>query len=116
MVHNCFTKLENAVLLGAAVVGSWLWLCKFCGLPLLLQMSPSNTLTPEQCLEQCLKAAARYAFNCRSALWYRESHECVLNNKTRTDEGAIFVAEGDLVGGIDFYDGKCSDMAVGSKC
>uniref|UniRef100_A0A7E4W932 C-type lectin n=1 Tax=Panagrellus redivivus TaxID=6233 RepID=A0A7E4W932_PANRE len=86
---ECFSKIPNSALLGSSV------------------MSPSNVKTAEQCVEECANSADRYDQACVSALWYRESKECVLNDKTRNDTDAVFIQDPEVSANIDYYEKIC---------
>uniref|UniRef100_A0A914QHZ7 Apple domain-containing protein n=1 Tax=Panagrolaimus davidi TaxID=227884 RepID=A0A914QHZ7_9BILA len=70
-------------------------------------MSPSNIKSAEGCIEECAKSKDRYDQICKSILWYKESKECVLNDKTKNDTDAIFVEDPEVSKNIDYYEKFC---------
>ena len=49
----------------------------------------------------------RYDQICKSVLWYKESKECVLNDKAKNDTDAIFVEDPEVSKNIDYYEKFC---------
>ncbi|VDD95998.1 unnamed protein product [Enterobius vermicularis] len=75
----------------------------------MVQASPGKTATPEKCLEACTKSKKSFDFICKSAMWYRDSKECVLNNGNSKENGEFLFSTKESGDKVDYYENICLD-------
>uniref|UniRef100_A0A1I7YYH6 PAN domain protein n=1 Tax=Steinernema glaseri TaxID=37863 RepID=A0A1I7YYH6_9BILA len=62
-----------------------------------------------ECLQMCLEARNRFNVDCRSAMYYYETGECILNRKTFRDAPELF--SNDTQNAIvDYFENNCLDV------
>ncbi|TKR70399.1 hypothetical protein L596_022433 [Steinernema carpocapsae] len=87
--RECFQKTENYILLGSAVV------------------SPGDTRSLGECADHCLNSNARFAFSCKSAIWFETTKECVLNDGNSKDNPELFVENTDPKRVVEYLENNC---------
>ncbi|KAK0411328.1 hypothetical protein QR680_005602 [Steinernema hermaphroditum] len=88
---ECFERTPGFVLLGSAVV------------------SPGDVRSATECAEHCLHSTPRFAFVCKSAIWFEKTKECVLNDAAAAESPELFVKNSDSGKSVEYFENKCFD-------
>ncbi|GMT23022.1 hypothetical protein PFISCL1PPCAC_14319, partial [Pristionchus fissidentatus] len=66
-----------------------------------------------ECLALCLDATSKFGIQCRSALFYYKSNECILNRETRSTVPQLFGPVSDE-SFVDYFENNCFDVVCPS--